>query len=66
MDPTIGCFTVLHLGPGFTYVKKKYVTCINSFIGGVTNTAQYQNRLMVYDPKQVGICVVCISLLSFV
>lgn len=21
--------------------------------GGVTNTAQYQNRLMVYDPEQV-------------
>ncbi|KGL76276.1 Kelch-like 32, partial [Tinamus guttatus] len=26
--------------------------------GGVTNTAQYQNRLMVYDPKQVGVRVV--------
>lgn len=41
------------------YMKKK-VTCINFFTGGVTNTAQYQNRLMVYDPKQVGICVVCV------
>jgi len=25
----------------------------SSAAGGVTNTAQYQNRLMVYDPGQV-------------
>lgn len=28
-----------------------------SAAGGVTNTAQYQNRLMVYDPGQVTYCI---------
>lgn len=46
-------------------LRWKKLTCINSFIGGVTNTAQYQNRLMVYDPKQVSICVVCVFLMCF-
>lgn len=30
-------------------------SCCASVTGGVTNTAQYQNRLMVYDPEQVTI-----------
>lgn len=59
MNPEL--FILPHLILVLVLLIWKKCNLYKSFIGGVTNTAQYQNRLMVYDPKQVGVYVLCFS-----
>lgn len=42
----------MHVSTNYCNRHKLRMLC-PCFTGGVTNTAQYQNRLMVYDPEQV-------------